>query len=614
MSTEGDRGAAIAGSSSELPLLLGPDQEDSYADVEWLEAFAATDDVSMPRLLYVDAVLPETTVESLAKAGVQHIVYWSEGKPGSQLVAVHFGHVFAAMLRNPATSIPEAYAIACHACHVHLGTKLGQAEGPQAAALPCFLSAQSPRLPLSNSIPLPQVEGMDLSQGVGAAVPDWDDVRLLAPHAELRLLACGQASLIQPHRLSYLGETLRAVLVLEVQQLTVLSQKPTQRIPAHLPSGCTAICCQIQTAGKAQAQVVLGGPHAGLKTAADSLSLHSKLLTFATRLQAVVAVAPPSWMRPTRSSATLSAAVLQKPALVEHALRQTLAADALSLQLKLPPAGVPLPMAQTSPDLAGGTAVVDIVAVTSVWVVQVLRALCMDSSSRMLATLGVAAVGCTASSAFTEGDAHRFTALSHLTPAVPESLDPVLPAPPGPTPLGPISHNTLSAQQQSPGAPLHMERQRSGSLAGPTTSAASRGRPAKEPKLSAPETAAISWSSGRPDLAECSPRQLLEDMRLFLQVRRGKQLQADTFPEAILNGAQLDLNALYRAVCGRGGFATGIGVNWAGQVFPRMANYTNTHKMTGVGNALKRHYQALCLDYELAHPDDPTKQEASVSG
>ena len=44
------------------------------------------------------------------------------------------------------------------------------------------------------------------------------------------------------------------------------------------------------------------------------------------------------------------------------------------------------------------------------------------------------------------------------------------------------------------------------------------------------------------------------------------------------------------------------------QVFPKMANYTNTHKMTGVGNALKRHYQALCLDYELAHPDDLTKQ------
>lgn len=45
------------------------------------------------------------------------------------------------------------------------------------------------------------MQGMDLSQGVGAAVPDWDDVRLLAPHAELRLLACGQASLLQSHRL-----------------------------------------------------------------------------------------------------------------------------------------------------------------------------------------------------------------------------------------------------------------------------------------------------------------------------------------------------------------------------------------------------------------------------
>lgn len=52
----------------------------------------------------------------------------------------------------------QAFAIARHACHVHLGTKLGQAEGLQAAALPSFLSAQSPRLPLSNSIPLPQVE------------------------------------------------------------------------------------------------------------------------------------------------------------------------------------------------------------------------------------------------------------------------------------------------------------------------------------------------------------------------------------------------------------------------------------------------------------------------
>ena len=69
-------------------------------------------------------------------------------------------------------------------------------------------------------------------------------------------------------------------------------------------------------------------------------------------------------------------AVLKNPALVEHALRQTLAADALSLQFKLPPPSLPVPIAQSSDDIAGGTLVVDALAVTSVWVVQLLRMLC----------------------------------------------------------------------------------------------------------------------------------------------------------------------------------------------------------------------------------------------
>lgn len=46
-------------------------------------------------------------VEELAKAGIQHIVYWSEDQPGSQLIAAHFGHAFCAALRNPVTTVPE---------------------------------------------------------------------------------------------------------------------------------------------------------------------------------------------------------------------------------------------------------------------------------------------------------------------------------------------------------------------------------------------------------------------------------------------------------------------------------------------------------------------------
>lgn len=43
-----------------------------------------------------------------------------------------------------------------------------------------------------------------------------------------------------------------------------------------------------------------------------------------------------------------------------------------------------------------------------------------------------------------------------------------------------------------------------------------------------------------------------------------------------------------------------------------MANWNNAHKMTGVGNALKRHYQALLLEYELANPQDVTHQASSI--
>ena len=46
-------------------------------------------------------------VDKLAQAGVQHIVYWSAQQPGPQLVAAYFGHVFAAALQNPSTTVPE---------------------------------------------------------------------------------------------------------------------------------------------------------------------------------------------------------------------------------------------------------------------------------------------------------------------------------------------------------------------------------------------------------------------------------------------------------------------------------------------------------------------------
>lgn len=49
-------------------------------------------------------------------------------------------------------------------------------------------------------------------------------------------------------------------------------------------------------------------------------------------------------------------------------------------------------------------------------------------------------------------------------------------------------------------------------------------------------------------------------------------------------------------------YRMGNGINWKGQIFPKMRNYTPSHKMTGIGNALKTKYQQLLLEYENVRP------------
>ena len=72
--------------------------------------------------------------------------------------------------------------------------------------------------------------------------------------------------------------------------------------------------------------------------------------------------------------------------------------------------------------------------------------------------IATAAVGCTLRTAFTQSDADRFTALSQLTPAVPELLEPLPASRNAPGPLGPISHNILPSQHPSTGLPASTER------------------------------------------------------------------------------------------------------------------------------------------------------------
>lgn len=87
----------------------------------------------------------------------------------------------------------------------------------------------------------------------------WSDVRLLAPRAELRLQVAGGSSVVDTARLSYLGEALRALLVLEARRARLVSSKPPAQMPTHLAPGCSALECEVTTGSGAAVRIVLGG-------------------------------------------------------------------------------------------------------------------------------------------------------------------------------------------------------------------------------------------------------------------------------------------------------------------------------------------------------------------
>lgn len=101
-----------------------------------------------------------------------------------------------------------------------------------ARAVPALASDAGASAPGLDSVPLPSVAGMDFSRGAGAAVPGWEAVRLLAPRAELRLLAVGRATLADAQRLG---------CVRLARSAHIQSQCSVKYTPLHL-AGHTVMC------------------------------------------------------------------------------------------------------------------------------------------------------------------------------------------------------------------------------------------------------------------------------------------------------------------------------------------------------------------------------------
>ena len=158
--------------------------------------------------------------------------------------------------------------------------------------------------------------------------------------------------------------------MLDLRQLTVTHTQPCDRTPAHLPDGCKALRCSVASSAGATATVILGGPPEGVcplhrfrrycaqerrsqsPELHDDRSLPPNLVraAYADNLAGKVSAddklaAAPGHLQ--LNSAMRCAAVLANVSLVEHALRNTMVADALSMQFRLPPTSAPSPTAKS---------------------------------------------------------------------------------------------------------------------------------------------------------------------------------------------------------------------------------------------------------------------------
>lgn len=134
--------------------------------------------------------------ESLRASGVSHVIAWPSDRPPLTLPAMHFAHAFFALLRNPTVTVPEAFCIATHLTQAFTPQGPDDGSPPVEPPLPRLLSADTPSLPGPASVPPPEgIVGVEVDKPLHECLPGYEELRLLAPHAEVRLLLMGPPSM-----------------------------------------------------------------------------------------------------------------------------------------------------------------------------------------------------------------------------------------------------------------------------------------------------------------------------------------------------------------------------------------------------------------------------------
>jgi len=313
------------------------------------------------RLIYLDAKASKggfaQQVRSVTGAVV---VAWLADEAPLVLNAYNFLYVFInALVDIPGIRPESAFALAAEICSAFCTGVGGAADS--APSLPHLLSDVAPALPgLDRDVALSD-------ELLGAIASKFQDVKLCAANAEVRLLVLGiPALLMRSERLGSLCQGIRGVVAAEVSSIVLTNVEPVQIQPPYLSETSIAYRCSVKTESGITFDVVMGGPKD------SSFQNHHELL--------------------------------------ELSLRQVLVADAHSIQLKMPPAGAPLPPYHCTAQVGGGAPTIEVMVSASTWIVYVIKRLTEMPQSKSLVLAGVAAASTSITTAFSKREALRHVA------------------------------------------------------------------------------------------------------------------------------------------------------------------------------------------------------------
>lgn len=315
------------------------------------------------QIVYLDLKKCTDFAHDIRKATDACVIAWMSSEPTLVFNAYNFLFAFFGSLEIKNIPPECAFAIASELTCAFCLSRGGNAGPEIPPSLPHLLSDGVPSLPGIGVVKEYTDEDGNVID-IYSEVPGFTDVRLCAPHAEIRLLVAAlPSSIMVSARLGSLCQGLRGIIAAEIMSASLLNTTIVSIPPPYLPEGSQAYRCTMKSASGIAFDVVAGGP----------------------------------------------IGVMKDNRLLEYALRQSLIVDAHSIQLKLPPPGAPMPPYHSVSSVASGAPVIEIMVSASTWVLYILKRLCEIPFSKSLVIAGIGATSTTINSAFSKRDALRQT-------------------------------------------------------------------------------------------------------------------------------------------------------------------------------------------------------------